>query len=212
MTVPCFPHDAATRQRIAVHLAARPGRAGAAEGRRRAAVAVAISPAEEGTEAAFLLTRRASRLARHSGQYALPGGRLDSGETAEQAALRELAEELGLTAGPETVLGRLDDLPTASGYLVTPFVLWLDRAPLLPDPAEVAAVFRVPLAELFAAPAADAPRRIAPEAGAFWMYLPTLGHEVYAPTAAVLHHFREVALMGRDAEMLAFREPGFARR
>lgn len=210
MTPGEWPHSPATLRRIAAHLAARPGRAGDAAGRRTAAVAVGLVPHE--ATAAFLLTRRTAGLRRHAGQYALPGGRIDPGETAEQAALRELAEELGIAAGPDSVLGRLDDLPTASGWLVTPLVLWLGAAELRPDPVEVEAVFRIPLGELFARPAADAPKRIAPEPGVLWQYLPSLGHEVYAPTAAILHQFREVALMGRDAEMQAFREPGFARR
>ncbi|HUF56583.1 MAG TPA: CoA pyrophosphatase [Thermohalobaculum sp.] len=208
-----WPHGAGTRGRIAAHLARRPTREAAAEGRRRAAVALVLLPGPGGAETAFLLTRRASRLARHAGQYALPGGRLDPGETALDAALRELDEELGIAAGPADVLGRLDDLPTASGYLIAPFVLWLGQADTpRPDPAEVAAVHYVPLVELFTPPDAPMPRRIAPEPGALWLHLPTLGHEVYAPTAAVLHQFREVALLGRDSAMPAFREPGFARR
>ena len=46
---------------------------------------------------------------RHAGQWALPGGRVDPGETALDAALRELDEELGIRVGPESVVGWLDD-------------------------------------------------------------------------------------------------------
>lgn len=203
-------HDAATLERLRTNFSALPGRKAGHDGLARAAVAVALVPSPQGS--AFLLTRRPGHLPRHSGQYALPGGRLDPGETAEVAARRELAEELGVEAGSETVLGRLDDLPTASGWRITPVVLWLGEVRLDPDPGEVEEVFIVPLADLFARPDRQAPERIAPEPGVFWMFIPTLGHEVYAPTAAILRQFREVALLGREARMLTFREPRFARR
>src|SRR5579863_9229523 len=84
---------------------------------KRAAVAIVVVPLEakgsarETTEAAFLLTKRAPKLRAHAGQLALPGGRVDPGETIEQAALRELSEELGIALDPAAVVGRLDDYP-----------------------------------------------------------------------------------------------------
>lgn len=56
---------------------------------------------------------------RHAGQWALPGGKLDEGETAVDAALRELQEELGLQLTPDHVLGLLDDYTTRSGFVMT---------------------------------------------------------------------------------------------
>src|SRR3954462_2288419 len=80
----------------------------------KAAVALVLVAGPLG-EPAFLLTRRAARLNAHGGQFALPGGRIDQGEDANTAALRELAEELGVVLGPESVLGQLDDFATRSG-------------------------------------------------------------------------------------------------
>ena len=97
---------------------------------KRAAVAIVLVPLHEtGTagktaEAAFLLTARAMKLRAHAGQLALPGGRVDPGETIERAALRELSEELGIVLAPSAIVGRLDDYPTRSGYLISPIVVW----------------------------------------------------------------------------------------
>ena len=111
---------------------------------RRAAVAVAIVARADG-EACFVLTERAAGMRHHAGQWALPGGRLDSVETVEQAALRELAEEVGLRLGSASVLGRLDDYPTRSGFAMSPVVVWAGEAGELErNPAEVAAVHLFP--------------------------------------------------------------------
>ena len=90
-------------------------------------------------QAALLLTRRSAHLRKHAGQWALPGGRIDAGETPEQAALRELAEEVHLELGADAVLGRLDDFVTRSGFIITPVVIWAGAAQQIrPNPAEVA--------------------------------------------------------------------------
>ncbi len=121
----------------------------ATEGRKRAAVALAVSEAGWGgevpglpvhaqwqTESALLLTRRAAGLRNHGGQWAFPGGRIDGAESPEQAALRELHEEIGLALEPGAVLGRLDDYATRSGYVITPVVVWAGPArELQPHPA-----------------------------------------------------------------------------
>src|SRR5207237_10900147 len=87
--------DAALRERVQKNLAGFARQPIAPDGRRPAAVAVVLLPDEEG-RACFLLTRRTATLRAHARQWALPGGRIDAGETAEGAALRELREEVGL--------------------------------------------------------------------------------------------------------------------
>jgi 8-oxo-dGTP pyrophosphatase MutT (NUDIX family) len=212
-----WPYTQAMRERIRANLAGYSRRAAAPEGLRAAAVVVVLAPSEDHTSATFLLTLRAPRLSSHAGQYALPGGRIDSGEDALTAARRELSEELGIEAAPSQVLGVLDDLPTRSGYLVTPFVVWLgEQAEPRPSPDEIAEVHRLPLDDLFAGRGRGGNRGLAAddESGpaVFSLFIPTLGHDLFAPTAAIMDHFREVALMGRPTPAVRFGEPEFARR
>jgi 8-oxo-dGTP pyrophosphatase MutT (NUDIX family) len=159
--------------------------------------------------AAFLLCRRASRLNNHAGQWALPGGRLDPGETPVDAALREVDEEVGLRLALDSVVGGLDDYPTRSGYVITPIVLWAGgNDELRPAPDEVVAVYRVGLhalrdgeARFVAIPESDRPVVQVP-----------LGQDlIHAPTGAVLYQFRQVGLLGRVGERVDHLEqPVFA--
>jgi mutator protein MutT len=177
---------------------------------RAAAVAVVVVPGKDG-RAAVLLTRRASTLRRHGGQWALPGGRLDPGETPETGALRELEEEVGLTLPPASLLGRLDDFPTRSGFVITPVVVWGDdAAPLRPDPGEVAGIYRVPLDDLL--DPANLVLQSIPESDRPVLALAILGTLIYAPTAAVLHQFAEVAVAGRETRVAHYEQPVFAWR
>jgi 8-oxo-dGTP pyrophosphatase MutT (NUDIX family) len=178
--------------------------------RRAAAVAVALVPDAEGRPC-FVLTRRAAKLRHHAGQWALPGGRVDEGESAEQAALRELAEEVSLSLGPGSVLGLLDDYPTRSGYVITPVVVWGgDEPALAPNPREVASVHRVPLEEL-ERPGVPHLRHI-PESDRPVLSIPMVGTHVHAPTAAILFQLREVVLHGLSTRVAHFEQPVFAWR
>jgi 8-oxo-dGTP pyrophosphatase MutT (NUDIX family) len=180
-------------------------------GLKHAAVAVAVIEADVAGEAAFLLTKRTPKLRAHGGQWALPGGRVDPGETIVQTALRELHEELGVLAGADDVLGALDDYPTRSGYLIAPVVLWLSgKVQVTPNPAEVARSYRVRCAELFRP---DSPEIVPiPESDRPIIRLPLPMAKVNAPTAAVLYQFKEVALAGRDTRVDHFEQPVFAWR
>ena len=160
--------------------------------------------------AAFLLCRRAAKLSAHAGQWALPGGRCDGGETASQSALRELHEELGLLLDECSVLGLLDDYVTRSGYVVTPVIVWGGGdVDLVPDPAEVAHAYRIGLHELCRA---DSPRfTTIAESDRPVVEVPLGGDLIYAPTAAMLVQFRWVAIEGRiDERVDTFEQPVFA--
>jgi 8-oxo-dGTP pyrophosphatase MutT (NUDIX family) len=200
--------DQALRERAAGHLARFPRRAVPLDGRRAAGVAVVVLPDDDG-RACLLLTKRTRGLRSHSGQWALPGGRLDPDETAERAALRELAEEVGLVVRDEAVLGLLDDYPTRSGYVITPVVVWgTAPATLTPSPDEVASVHRVPLTEL---DKPEIPRLISiPESDRPVIQLPLLGSLIHAPTAAVVFQAREVVVHGRPTRVDHFEQPVWA--
>ena len=120
----------------------------------RAAVTLFITRTTEHAGLGILLTRRAATLRRHAGQYALPGGRVDPGESIVQAALRECEEEIGLKASTNDIVGTLDDFVTQSGFCITPVVVFSEnRVTPVPDPTEVEQVFNIPLPELESASA-----------------------------------------------------------
>jgi len=175
---------------------------------KRAAVCITITDA--GDDAAFVLTRRASGLRNHGGQWALPGGRLDAGETASQAALRELHEEVGLELTDEAVLGLLDDYPTRSGYLITPVVVWAGaNASMVANPDEVASIHRIGLDQILAHDAVDFVT--IPESDRPVVRLRINDDRIHAPTAAVLYQFAEL-IAGRQTRVHELEQPTFAWR
>jgi 8-oxo-dGTP pyrophosphatase MutT (NUDIX family) len=196
------------RAGIAENMAGFVPKAASAEGLKRAAVAIAVTANSVGAPA-FFLTKRAPRLNAHSGQWALPGGRLDPGEDAITAALREMDEEIGVRLLPAAVLGLLDDYPTRSGYCITPVVVWAGPdVAAVPNPDEVARLHHIPLADL----APDEVVELAP--------IPDSEHplvrvhiaesHVHAPTAALIYQFREVALAGRHTPVAHLQQPKWA--
>jgi 8-oxo-dGTP pyrophosphatase MutT (NUDIX family) len=211
--------DDRLRDALGANLEAHERRVKPLDGRRHAAVAVVIVDSDPlrhadamvggAGGAALLLCQRAVDMTRHAGQFALPGGRLDPGESPLEAALRELDEELGIRLGPDSVVGWLDDYPTRSGYVITPVVLWGGSDPALkPAYDEVFAVYRVALQALIDTKA----RFIAiPESDRPVLQLPLDDHLLHAPTGAVLYQLRQVGLLGRAGERVdEFEQPVFA--
>lgn len=234
-------YDEALRARIQRHLASHRRREVTDPTKRRAAVAVVLVDSDLGEDrvdpapvddwidgrpmgagldgrmvdvsggASFLLCRRASRLRAHAAQWALPGGRLDEGETAVQAALRELDEELGIALADAAVLGLLDDYPTRSGYVITPVVVWGGgRLDVRPAPDEVVAAYRVGLHQL---QREDSPRFIAiPDSPRPVVQIPLGNDLIHAPTGAVLLQLRWWCLEGRHDPVDQLEQPVFAWR
>jgi 8-oxo-dGTP pyrophosphatase MutT (NUDIX family) len=215
--------DERLRAAIRAQLADFPHERAAGEG-RAAAVAVAIADEGHGanlsglpnhdlwqSRAALLLTRRSSKLRNHAGQWAFPGGRVDVGESAEETALREMREEIGLALTADAVIGRLDDFVTRSGFVITPIVIWAGPQPRLePNEHEVASIHRIPIAELLRedAPLLDP----GPDAGRPVLRMPIGSDWIAAPTAAILYQFREVCVLGRRTRVGHFDQPAFAWR
>src|SRR5277367_82916 len=99
-----YPFAPAFRQTLSTRCASFPRIVHEDARLKPAAVAITLVAADDGSgQTAFLLTRRAAELRAHGGQWALPGGRCDPGETFEQTALRELEEELGLRLDPRHI-------------------------------------------------------------------------------------------------------------
>src|SRR6267378_1506306 len=205
------PFDHTTRRNIAERCAAfaRLPAGEPALALKRAAVAIALTEAGDASDAtALLLTLRAAGLRAHRGQWALPGGRCDEGETPVMAALRELQEELGLELTRGDVLGLLDDYPTRSGYLITPVVVWAATGGAIsPNPQEVASVHRIALDNIAQADAFDFTK--IPESARRVIRFRHAGRFIHAPTAALIYQFREV-LAGRDTRVTELEQPVFA--
>ncbi len=216
--------DETLRARIAGHLAGFPINRADDAGARAAAVAVAVTDESFGADvfglpqhtewrngAALILTRRSSKLRSHPGQWALPGGRIDPGESPEQTALREMREEIGLALDESAVIGRLDDFVTRSGFIMTPIVIWAGaRRELVANADEVDSIHRIPVSEFMRA---DAPI-LDPSAdgGAPVLRMPVGNNWIAAPTAAILYQFREVCLLGNPVRVAHFEQPAFAWR
>ena len=153
----------------------------------------------------LIFTIRTDTLSSHKGQISFPGGSIDpTDESPRAAALREANEELGLDPTSVQIVGELDTTPTfVSGYVITPFVgLLRSRPELSPNPAEVAEVLEVPLADLTdtirSEPGFTHEGRTFPTEAWVWQ-----GHVIWGVTARLLRIF-----LGRLAPVGLASPPG----
>lgn len=174
----------------------------------QAPAAVAVTVLLEGDVAVLPIFQRPHSMSRHAGQMAIPGGRVHDGEDVVDCALRELDEELGIRLGRDAVLGKLDDFDTRSGFTITPVVVWSGAGAetVHPSPAEVKRLFLVDARVLRRAVAEAS--HVPPDE--FSLRFPEV--EVFAPTAAMLYQFSEVALDGRPCRVADFFQPAWTHR
>jgi 8-oxo-dGTP pyrophosphatase MutT (NUDIX family) len=166
--------------------------------RRRAAVLVPVV-AREG-EATVLLTQRAEHLAAHPGQVAFPGGKIDAGETAEQAALREAEEEIGLEPRFVEVIGRGPDYLTGSGFRIAPVIALVTPGfTLRLNAEEVGDAFEVPLAFLMDPANHRRGSRVWQGATRAFVEMPYRDRHIWGVTAGILHVLHE-RLYGAENE------------
>lgn len=174
---------------------------------RQASVCIALCGEDDPR---ILLIERVATLRNHGGQWGLPGGRRDPGETAEETACRELEEELGIARTAVRVEGRLDDFATRSGYIISPVVvLCADEVVPRANPEEVADVFSISLSELV-----QDGRFVwfeVPETGRRAVKMHVNGAFLYAPAAAILLQLRDL-LGGVVTRVRDIEQPVFAWR
>lgn len=156
-----------------------------------AAVLVPVVPGPDGL--CLLLTRRTEKVETHKGQIAFPGGMVDETDRDRiHTAVREAEEELGIPPATVEPIGMLDDLPTPTGFCITPVVGLLPSLPPLHlSPGEVAEAFTVPLAFLADPANAVAEQRVFRGVSReVWSY--RFGDRIiWGATGTIIHRFME---------------------
>lgn len=175
-----------------------------------AAVIILLFPSEDSWR--FFLTERTHGVEHHQGQISLPGGAWEKDESLEQAAIREMQEEMGISKAPE-IIGRLSQqhIPV-SGFEVSPFIGWLPERPDIdPHDLEVAHVHEVSFTEFLAPECHKWEKRTFRSIEIDVPYYELDGVKVWGATAMILSEFRQVlqealAEIKSGAEMLTFKK------
>ena len=168
-------------------------------GQRAAVLAPVLT--REG-EAYILFTKRAEHLGEHPGQMSFPGGSREPEDgDLEATALREADEEIGLRAAEVTMVGRLDDIRTVTGYSVRPFVGRIPDREYDPDEREVAEVVTLAVSELTDPENYESERRDHPVYGAHRIhYFRVDPYTVWGATGVMLTQLLELTTAWRAPE------------
>ncbi len=183
------------RQQVLEAIAAHTPQRFAPEGLREAAVLVPLrAEAGDPDSLELILTRRTTDLTAHAGQVAFPGGHIERADPSpEAAALREAQEELGIPPYAVSLVGRLDEMQTFTGFHITPVVgVVAADAPLEPDPREVARVFTVPLRLLLEPDRWEYRPYVRGEASYRIWHFPHDGEDIWGVTGHMLRGFIEL--------------------
>lgn len=161
-----------------------------------AAVLIAITDVPDNPQ--VILTQRPRSMRDHPGQVAFPGGKIDQGEDAVTAALREAEEELGLPRAAVRVIGTSDLYHTGTGFIVTPVVGVVPPGlALRPDPVEVADWFEAPLSLLLDPASWTVNETFWRGANRRYLELEWQGFRIWGVTAAIIANLsRRIALEG----------------
>jgi len=169
-----------------------------AQGGRATPAAVLIAITDVPHDPQVILTQRPRAMRDHPGQVAFPGGKIDPGEDAVTAALREAEEELALPREAVRVIGTSDVYHTGTGFLVTPVVGVVPPGlPLTPNPSEVEAWFEAPLSVLLDPDSWTANEVFWRGANRRYLELDWQGFRIWGVTAAIIANLsRRIAWEG----------------
>ncbi|MDE2363331.1 MAG: CoA pyrophosphatase [Hyphomicrobiales bacterium] len=157
---------------------------------RPAAVLIGLIDRPEG--ATVLLTERATYLRSHSGQVAFPGGKIDDGEDAVAAALREAEEEIGLARRHVEPFALLDPYLSGSGYRITPVVAQIHPPfDLTINAHEVSETFETPFAFVMNPENHQRQSREWKGATRHFYAMPWESHYIWGVTAGILRNLYE---------------------
>ena len=157
-----------------------------------AAVLVPIVPQMDGH--ALVFTKRSNHLEEHPGEKSFPGGGVEPGDgDRAETAIREANEEIGVDPGSVSIVGRLDDIRTVTGYAVTPVVAYVPHRPYAPKDGEVAEVAVLPLERFLDDETYRSEYRRHPDYGSMQVhYFDVDGYTVWGATARILVQFLEL--------------------
>ena len=159
---------------------------------RKAAVLIILVARDDGLH--ILLTERALHLRHHPGQISFPGGKHETFDNSLQdTALRETAEEIGISSDLIEVIGQLTPINTTSGFEVFPFVAFVEqRFNLKVDTQEVRSVFELPLAFLLNDNNVYLQHLLANKKRHFTYCIPYQNHLIWGATAQMLKNLQQI--------------------